>query len=137
MLMAITKTLDLQLQYTTEWWSTGISRVCIWTARVLPICLDSDLSTETWFVFYLTFSKIVRYTSSYITGGNAVISLIFAEYLNRLVWHTTQDEVAPDDIPQWAIKLTAVAAVLSVTIICAATRNLGTRASVVFTTVKV
>ncbi|KAG2753221.1 L-methionine transporter [Suillus brevipes Sb2] len=70
-------------------------------------------------------------------GGNAVISLIFAEYLNRLVWHTTQDEVAPDDIPQWAIKLTAVAAVLSVTIICAATRNLGTRASVVFTTVKI
>jgi hypothetical protein len=99
--------------------------------------LDSDLSNETWFVFYLTFSKIVRYTSSYITGGNAVISLIFAEYLNRLVWHTTQDEVAPDDISQWAIKLTAVAAVLSVTIICAATRNLGTRASVVFTTAKV
>jgi hypothetical protein len=99
--------------------------------------LDSDFSAETWFVFYLIFNEIVRYTSSYITGGNAVISLIFAEYLNRLVWHTTQDEVAPDDIPQWAIKLTAVAAVLSVAVICAATRNLGTRASVVFTTVKV
>lgn len=70
-------------------------------------------------------------------GGNAVISLIFAEYLNRLVWHTTQDEVAPDDIPQWAIKITAVAAVLGVSMICAGTRNLGTRASVVFTTVKV
>ncbi|KAG1891059.1 amino acid permease-domain-containing protein [Suillus subluteus] len=62
-------------------------------------------------------------------GGNAVISLIFAEYLNRLV--------APDDIPQWANKLTAVAAVLIVAMICAATRNLGTRASVVFTTVKI
>ncbi|KAG2134414.1 amino acid permease-domain-containing protein [Suillus bovinus] len=70
-------------------------------------------------------------------GGNAVISLIFAEYLNRLVWHTAQDEVAPDDIPQWAIKLTAVAAVLGVSMICAGTRNLGTRASVVFTTVKI
>ncbi|KAG2157144.1 amino acid permease-domain-containing protein [Suillus clintonianus] len=70
-------------------------------------------------------------------GGNAVISLIFAEYLNRLIWHAAQDEVAPDDIPQWAIKLTAVAAVLSVVIICAATRNLGARAAVVFTTVKI
>ncbi|KAG2111595.1 amino acid permease-domain-containing protein [Suillus discolor] len=70
-------------------------------------------------------------------GGNAVISLIFAEYLNRLVWHAAQDEVAPDDMPQWAIKLTAVAAVLGVSMICAGTRNLGTRASVVFTTVKI
>lgn len=68
-------------------------------------------------------------------GGNAVISLIFAEYLNRLVWNAAQDE--PDDIPQWAIKFTAVAAVLIVAMICAATRNLGTRTSVVFTTVKI
>ncbi|KIK95238.1 hypothetical protein PAXRUDRAFT_398229 [Paxillus rubicundulus Ve08.2h10] len=70
-------------------------------------------------------------------GGNAVISLIFAEYLNRLMWHVTRDQVSPDDIPQWAIKLTAVVAVLLVALICAATRNLGTRASVVFTTVKI
>jgi hypothetical protein len=53
------------------------------------------------------------------------------------VWHTAQNDVAPDEIPQWAIKLTAVAAVLSVTMICAASRNLGTRTSMVFTTVKV
>ena len=71
------------------------------------------------------------------TGGNAVISLIFAEYINRLLWHTTRDEVSPDDIPQWAIKLTAVAAVVVVSIICVATPTLGTRAAVVFTTVKV
>lgn len=70
-------------------------------------------------------------------GGNAVISLIFAEYLNRLIWHAAQDEVAPDDIPQWAIKLTAAAAVLIVSMICAATRNLGARAAVVFTSVKI
>jgi hypothetical protein len=57
--------------------------------------------------------------------------------MNRLIWHTTRDQVSPDDIPQWAIKLTAVAAVLVVVVICAATRNLGTRAAVVFTTVKV
>jgi hypothetical protein len=53
------------------------------------------------------------------------------------MWHITGDQVSPDAIPQWAIKLTAVAAVLLVALICAATRNLGTRASVVFTTVKV
>jgi hypothetical protein len=72
-----------------------------------------------------------------LQGANAVISLIFAEYLNRIFWHTTRAEVSPDDIPQWAIKLTAVAAVIVVTILCVATRKLGTRAAVVFTTVKV
>lgn len=71
------------------------------------------------------------------TGGNAVISLIFAEYLNRLFWHSTRAEVSPDDIPQWAIKLTAIAAVLVVSLICVATPTLGSRAAVVFTTVKV
>ncbi|KIK18961.1 hypothetical protein PISMIDRAFT_30399 [Pisolithus microcarpus 441] len=70
-------------------------------------------------------------------GSNAVISLIFAEYINRLLWHTTRDQVSPDDIPPWAIKLTAVAAVFLVTFICAATRNMGTRAAVMFTAVKV
>lgn len=74
--------------------------------------------------------------SALIPGGNAVISLIFAEYLNRLLWHTTRDDVSPDDIPQWAIKLTAVAAILLVTFLCAATRNLGARATLVFTSLK-
>lgn len=71
------------------------------------------------------------------SGSNAVISLIFAEYLNRIFWHTTRAEVSPDEIPQWAIKLTAIAAVLVVTVICIATRKLGARAAVVFTAVKV
>lgn len=66
-----------------------------------------------------------------------MISLIFAEYINRIFWSTARDEVSPDDIPQWAIKLTAVGAVVVVTIICVATRKLGSRAAVVFTTVKV
>ncbi|KDQ60787.1 hypothetical protein JAAARDRAFT_31763 [Jaapia argillacea MUCL 33604] len=70
-------------------------------------------------------------------GGNAVISLIFAEYLNRLFWHISSDEVSPDEIPQWSIKLTAAAAVIIVSIVCVATRNLGTRAAVVFTVVKI
>ncbi|KAJ7285797.1 L-methionine transporter [Mycena rebaudengoi] len=70
-------------------------------------------------------------------GGNAVISLIFSEYLNRIFWHTARADVSPDDIPQWAIKITAVAAVVLVTLFCVATKKLGTRVAVVFTTVKV
>ncbi|KAJ6547599.1 L-methionine transporter [Mycena capillaripes] len=70
-------------------------------------------------------------------GGNAVISLIFSEYLNRIFWHTTRAEVSPDDIPQWAIKVTAIAAVMIVTLFCVAARKLGTRVAVVFTTIKV
>ncbi|EPQ58713.1 hypothetical protein GLOTRDRAFT_57082, partial [Gloeophyllum trabeum ATCC 11539] len=70
-------------------------------------------------------------------GGSAVIALIFSEYLNRLFWHATPAEVSPDEIPQWAIKLTAVAAVLFISVLCVMTRNLGTRAAVAFTTVKV
>ena len=70
-------------------------------------------------------------------GGNAVISLIFSEYLNRLFWNETFAGASVDDLPQWSIKLTAVAAVVFVSIICVATPNLGTRTAVVFTTVKV
>ncbi|KAK0459766.1 L-methionine transporter [Desarmillaria tabescens] len=70
-------------------------------------------------------------------GGNAVISLIFAEYINRIFWHTTRSEVSPDDIPDWAIKLTAIGAVLAVTLLCIWTRKLGARVAVVFTSVKV
>ncbi|TDL24790.1 L-methionine transporter [Rickenella mellea] len=70
-------------------------------------------------------------------GGNGVIALIFAEYLNRLIWHATAQDVAPDALPQWSIKITACLAVVFVTILCIATRNLGTRAAVVFTSVKI
>lgn len=72
-----------------------------------------------------------------ILGSNAVISLIFAEYVNRIIWSATHDEVSPDDIPEWAIKLTAVGAVALVMTICVATRKLGAHVAVVFTTVKV
>ncbi|EEB92209.1 hypothetical protein MPER_09315, partial [Moniliophthora perniciosa FA553] len=58
-------------------------------------------------------------------------------YMNRIFWHTGQVDVSPDDIPQWAIKITAVTAVLMVTLLCVWTRKLGPRVAVVFTTVKV
>ena len=52
------------------------------------------------------------------------------------MWHTTSAS-SPDDIPQLAIKLTASLAVLVVSAMCVATPTLGTRAAVVFTSVKV
>ena len=81
--------------------------------------------------------SILSHANISSSGGNAVISLIFAEYLNRMFWHSTRQEVSPDDIPQWAIKVTAVGAVAVVTILCVAAKKLGTRVAVVFTTVKV
>lgn len=83
----------------------------------------------------LTFNLLLTLSCS--IGGNAVISLIFAEYLNRLFYHSTGSDISPDALPQWAVKLTAVTAVIIVSVICVATPNLGTRAAVVFTTVKV
>lgn len=66
-----------------------------------------------------------------------MISLIFAEYLNRLFYHSTKSDISPDALPQWAIRITAIVAVLFVTALCVATPTLGTRAAVVFTVVKV
>jgi len=54
-----------------------------------------------------------------------------------MFWQSTSDEVSPDAIPQWVIKLTATGAVMLVTILCVATKRLGPRVAVIFTTVKV
>lgn len=73
-------------------------------------------------------------------GSNAVIALIFGEYVNRIFYHATSSPVSSttlDEIPQWAIKLTATGAVVVVTLLCVATRKLGSRAVVVFTAVKI
>ncbi|KAF8478561.1 L-methionine transporter [Russula ochroleuca] len=70
-------------------------------------------------------------------GANAVISLIFGEYLNRIIWHATRSDVSPDEIPHWAIQLTAIGAVSLITFMCVITRSLGTRIAVVFTSVKI
>ena len=77
------------------------------------------------------------FLAHFMLGSNAVVSLIFSEYLNRILWRSPRDEVSPDDIPQWAIKLTAVGAIAVVTILCIAAQKLGSRAAVIFTTVKV
>ncbi|KAG9097510.1 hypothetical protein FS749_006129 [Ceratobasidium sp. UAMH 11750] len=70
-------------------------------------------------------------------GSNAIIALIFGEYLNRLFYHATGSDIAPDAIPQWAIKLTAVIAVCVVAVLCVATPKLGTRSALLFTIIKV
>jgi hypothetical protein len=59
------------------------------------------------------------------------------EYLNRLFFHATAAEASPDSIPQWAIKLTASAALIAVSILCVASPKLATRVAVLFTSVKV
>ena len=79
----------------------------------------------------------VRDVQCYAIGGNAVISLIFAEYLNRLFYHSTKSDISPDALPQWAIKLTAVIAVILISMICVATPTFGPRTAVFFTFLKV
>lgn len=69
-------------------------------------------------------------------GGNGVIALIFAEYINRVFWHMTGEDASLDAIPEWSIKLTACLAIAFVTLLCIATRRLGTRTAVVLTTIK-
>ncbi|KAI0721009.1 L-methionine transporter [Cerioporus squamosus] len=126
----------------TVWFAAG---VLAWTGASSFAELGSSIPVNGGAQAYLQYSygPLVSYLFAWTAisalkpGGNAVISLIFAEYLNRLFWHSTRADVSPDDIPQWAIKLTASAAVLVVSIICVATPTLGTRAAVVFTTVKI
>ncbi|KAF8576395.1 amino acid transporter [Ramaria rubella] len=70
-------------------------------------------------------------------GGNAIIALIFGNYMSRLFFHATRSDVSANSIPDWSIKLTACVAVALVTVLCAAASKLGTRAAVLFTVVKV
>lgn len=126
----------------TVWVASGI---LAWTGASSFAELGSSIPVNGGAQAYLQYSygPLVSYLFAWTAisalkpGGNAVIALIFSEYLNRLFWHSTSANISPDDIPQWAIKLTAVFAVLIVSVICVATPTLGTRAAVVFTTVKI
>lgn len=90
------------------------------------------------------------------TGSNAIIASIFAcvtlssfkkkssrrshecsEYMNRIFYHVTQKNTAPDAIPIWAIKVTACTAVVFVTLLCSSTPKAATHTAVIFTTIKV
>lgn len=123
-------------RHTTKRRSSSVSSIRIWSSDFIFVCLDGDHCSQARHVSFLSCLQYVDSRKSG-TGGNAVISLIFAEYINRIFWHGTSAEISPDEVPQWAIKLTAIGAVVVVTILCIATRKLGSRAAVVFTTVKV
>ena len=126
----------IRIGHSVEWRPTGISFVCLWTIGLLSICLDSNYRLKTRYVLPNPVHGFF-FLAQPMLGGNAVVSLIFSEYLNRVLWRSSRDEVSPDDIPQWAIKLTAVGAIAVVTILCIAAQKLGSRAAVFFTTLKV
>ena len=72
------------------------------------------------------------------SGTKALNGLVFAEYLNRVLWNATRGDDAPSEvIPRWVINTTAVAAVVLVFLLVVGARSLGPHASNVLTSVKV
>lgn len=68
-------------------------------------------------------------------GSAAIISLIFGEYINRMVYHAmTGDEESI--VPEWTFKLTATIAVFLVAALNLASQSAGTKSSVIITSVK-
>ncbi|KAI0059899.1 amino acid transporter [Artomyces pyxidatus] len=63
-------------------------------------------------------------------GSKAVISLVFAEYICRAV-------CGGAEVQSWTIQLVALAAIGAVTLLCACTHGLGSRAAVVFMAAKI
>ena len=71
-------------------------------------------------------------------GTKAVNSLVFAEYLNRVLWNATRGDDAPTEIiPDRVINATAVAVVCFVVMLVVGTHSLGPRAAVILTCMKV
>ncbi|KZO95847.1 amino acid transporter [Calocera viscosa TUFC12733] len=70
-------------------------------------------------------------------GGNAIIALIFGEYMNRLFYGQTRPDSPPDTIPMWATKLTATVAVALVSLLCLISPKSGTGAALGFTMMKI
>lgn len=78
------------------------------------------------------------YVKRGMIGTKAVNSLVFAEYLNRVLWNATRGDDAPTEIiPDWVINATAVAVVCFVVMLVVGTRSLGPRAAVILTCMKV
>lgn len=53
------------------------------------------------------------------------------------MFHATQANALPNEIPDWAIKLTAFIAILIVTLINVTSNRIGARTNVLFTVLKV
>lgn len=68
-------------------------------------------------------------------GSSAIISLIFGEYINRMIYHAVTGE-EESVVPEWTFKVTALFAVVLSTGLNLASQSAGTKASVVITSVK-
>ncbi|KAK8869635.1 hypothetical protein IAR55_000203 [Kwoniella newhampshirensis] len=68
-------------------------------------------------------------------GSAAMISLIFGEYVNRLVFHALSSSTSP--VPEWSVKLTAAIAIILVSVLNLISRTMGTDSTVVLTTIKI
>jgi len=68
-------------------------------------------------------------------GGAAVMSLIFAEYVNRMIYHAATGDDA-SQVPEWTFKITAAIVVVLVSMLNLISRSAGTNSSVVITAVK-
>lgn len=87
--------------------------------------------------------------------SGAIISLIFGcvmccyvmslkflisearEYLCRVMYHATQADAPTNEMPGWAIKLTAWIAILAITLINVVSNRFGSRTNLLFTILKV
>ncbi|KAG9292308.1 hypothetical protein G9A89_009120 [Geosiphon pyriformis] len=72
-------------------------------------------------------------------GGNAIVAMIFAEYINRIIYHTTfekESDHPTDKTHQWFNKLTASACILLISFINAYSVRLATRTQDFFTALK-
>ncbi|GAA5974197.1 hypothetical protein JCM11641_003321 [Rhodosporidiobolus odoratus] len=73
-------------------------------------------------------------------GGQAIISIISAEYLCRIFWHTAFEpdpRAAARSIPTFAIKLVAILGLLVISAVQAWSTKAGTRAQLVVTVFKI
>ena len=68
-------------------------------------------------------------------GGAAVMSLIFAEYVNRMIYHAVTGDDA-SHVPEWTFKITGAIVVVLVSLLNLISRSAGTNSSVVITAVK-
>ncbi|OCF36591.1 L-methionine transporter [Kwoniella heveanensis BCC8398] len=69
-------------------------------------------------------------------GSEAMIALIFGEYINRLIVHSFSSAEEPTT-PEWSIKVTALLALLLVSILNLVSRTSGTDSTLVLTTIKI
>ncbi|KAG8833528.1 hypothetical protein FRC17_010560 [Serendipita sp. 399] len=120
-----------------------ISGVLAWTGASSFAELGSAIPLSGGAQAYLSYAyhPIASYLFSWTAisvlkpASNAIIAVIFGEYLNRLFFDATTADAS--NIPQWAVRMIATLAVLVVSILCVWTPRLATRVAVLFTSVKI